>query len=313
MNLGSFQRQVHLRQLRLLVTIAEQGSLARAADALHITQPAATKTLRQLEEIIGDSLVERGAGGSVLTPLGHVLYQRAQSIMTEIREAEEEMGLWHAGGAGHVTLGAMPVSTPALIPKALLLLAKEAPRVTVRVIEGSSNTLLEKLGQGELDLVTGRFWKGEDPSVITEELYESAFKLHTRTTHPLTQKQTLTLEEACSYPWLMPPPGAHIRSALDDMFRGLHLKPPTHQVESTSYQVFRNLVLNSDVIAPLPIEALLEEVQAGRMTYIPIHLPLRLPPISIVRHSKRVPSPAMLTVMQQLREASKKIGDIEKT
>ncbi|QIM48802.1 LysR family transcriptional regulator [Pusillimonas sp. DMV24BSW_D] len=308
MNLGAFQRQVHLRQLRLLVGIAEQGSLARAADALHITQPAATKTLRQLEEIIGSSLVERSAGGSVLTPLGQVLYERAQAIMTEIREAEEELGLWHAGGTGHVTLGAMPVSTPALVPKALLKLATAAPRVTVQVIEGSSNTLLERLAQGDLDLVVGRFWRGEDPSVITEALYESAFRLHVRATHPLSENKTLSLAEVCRYTWMMPTTGAHIRAALEDMFRALRLTPPPHQVESTSYQVIRHMMLNSDVISPLPVEAFLEDIEAGRMRYLPVDLPLRLPPISILRNSKRAPSPAVLTMMQQLRQAGTEMG-----
>lgn len=305
---GHFQHRIHLRQLKLLVAIADEGSLARAAAALHVTQPAATKTLRQLEEIIGADLAERGPGGSALTPLGEVLCHRARAILTEIREAEEELGLWQAGGTGQVNVGAMPVSTPALIPKTLLLLAQVAPRVTVRVFEGSSNSLLKRLADGELDLVVGRFWSGEDPLVITEELYASAFRLHIRTGHPLGRQKTVSLKEASSYKWIMPPPGAHIRAALEDMFRASALPVPDHPVETTSFQVMRHMLLSSDMVAPLPVESFHEDVQAGLMTYVSLDLPLWLPVISIVRHSKRAPSPATITVMQQLHAAARQMS-----
>lgn len=143
-------RRIRLTQLRLLVAISEFGSLARAALDLHITQPAATKTLRQLEEAVGEQLVRRGTGGSQLTPLGQMLCKRARHILAELLDAEQELGLWHSGGAGHVVIGALPVAAPMLIPQALKALAVHAPRVSVEVIEGAYDSMFRELVLGRL-------------------------------------------------------------------------------------------------------------------------------------------------------------------
>lgn len=299
--MSALQRRIRLTQLRLLVAISERGSLARAAQDLHVTQPAATKTLRMLEAAVGESLVNRGSGGSVLTPTGEILCKRARLILAELMDAEQELGLWHSGGAGHVVVGALPVAAPMLIPQTLKALAVLAPRVTVEVIEGAYDIMFRELVAGKIDMLVGRAWPGEETGVMTDVLYESTFQLNVRLGHPLAKRRRLTLKDTVAYPWILPPPSAHTRAAIEDMLRHAGLAMPPHPVETTSYQVIRSMLADSDLIAALPTEVMDAECRHGSVACLSVNMDLRLPPISIVRLSKRTPSPAVMVVIEQIK------------
>ena len=299
--MSALQRRIRLTQLRLLVAISERGSLARAAQDLHVTQPAATKTLRMLEEAVGESLVNRGSGGSVLTPTGEIFCKRARLILAELMDAEQELGLWHSGGAGHVVVGALPVAAPMLIPQTLKALAVLAPRVTVEVIEGAYDIMFRELVAGKIDMLVGRAWPGEETGVMTDVLYESTFQLNVRVGHPLAKRRRLTLKDTVAYPWILPPPSAHTRAAIEDMLRHAGLGMPPHPVETTSYLVIRSMLADSDLIAALPTEVMDAECRQGSVACLSVNMDLRLPPISIVRLSKRTPSPAVTVVIEQIK------------
>ena len=301
----ALQRRIRLTQLRLLVAISEYGSLARAAQDLHVTQPAATKTLRQLEEAVGEHLVSRGSGGSQLTPSGEMLCKRARHILAELLDAEQELGLWHSGGAGHVVIGALPVAAPMLIPQALKALAVHAPRVSVEVIEGAYDSMFRELVLGKIDMLVGRAWPGEETGVMTDVLYDSSFSLNVRIGHPLAKRKRLALKDAAAYPWILPPPSAHTRGAIEDMLRHAGVALPVHPVETTSYLVIRSMLMESNMIAALPSEVMDAEQKQGLIAKLAVRLDLRLPPIGIVRLSKRTPSPAVLAVIEQI----KKVGE----
>lgn len=303
MNAPPLQRHVKLQQLRLLVAIAEHGSLLKAAEALHITQPAATKSLRQLESTVGEPLVSRGNAGSVLTPVGEVLCQHAQRIQSELRDAEEAMGLWHSGGAGHVTLGVLPVAAPMLVPEAIRALAVVAPRITTRVVEGNSESMFRSLKSGSVDLVVGRVWPGEDPELSSEALYESPFRLAVREGHPLANTRRVRLAQALQHPWFLPPTGTHTRTAIDDWFRQSGASTPHIPMETTSYLVLRSLLLSTNAICPVPVEVLHEEVQRGLFRFLKLDIDLKLPPISVVRLLRTNATPAVSQVVEQLRLA----------
>lgn len=303
MNHSPLAHRLKLSQLRLLIGIADTGSLLGAAEALHISQPAATKALRQMEQAVGEILVSRGSGGSVLTDTGLILCRRARLVLAELRDVEEELGLWHSGGAGHVTIGALPVATPWLLPEALTSLVTDAPRITVRVIEGNSDSMFQELKTGRIDMLVGRFWPGDDADLLTEVLYESTFRIGVRAAHPLVGKRRLRLGDLMGLQWILPPPGTHTRAALESMFRTTGQGLPPNPVETTSFLVMRSLMLQTDMICPFPVEILHADAQLGLIRFLPLNLDMRLPPVGVVRHAKRVLSPAADTVIERLRQA----------
>lgn len=305
MESSPLQNRIRLSQLRLLVLIAETGSVVAAADRLSVSQPAATKSLRQLESAVGGQLVQRRPTGSVLTPTGELICRRARLVLAELRHMEDELGLFHAGSAGQVIVGALPVAVSDLLPRALQALARDHPGVTVRIVEGTSDALYPRLKEGHLDVLVGRFWPGEQPELLNEALFDSRFALIARSGHPLAARRRLKLADTMDLPWILPPPGAHSRGALEAMFLQGNLRLPPHRVETSSYLIIRALLAASDMVCPLPIETPQEEVSRGLLQWLPLDLDVRLPPVGIVRSAQRVASPATDTLLKYLRAASR--------
>lgn len=309
MTTSPLHHRVRLSQLRLLVALADAGTLQRAADAIHVTQPAATKALQQLEQIVGETLVQRSGTGSVLTPQGEILCRRARLVLAELDDAQEELSLWHSGAAGHVTIGALPVATPHLVPLALTQLLLAAPRISTTVVEGNSDAMFRELKSGAIDLLVGRFYAEQDKELHTEPLYESVFRLGVRKEHPLTALAAPAWDDVLAHPWILPPPGVRTRQALDDMFRRALVGMPRVPVETTSYLVMRTLMFNTDVVCPMPVEAFEDDVRLGLTQLLPFALDLQLPPISAVWLARRLPTPAARACIAQLRAVSRRIGD----
>jgi DNA-binding transcriptional LysR family regulator len=307
MTIAPLHRRIRLTHLQMLVSIADTGSLLRASEALHVTQPAATKTLRQLEEVVGHALVLRASSGSYLTPLGEILCKRARLVLAELRNAEDELGLWHLGAAGHVRIGSLPVATPMLVPEALRHLQAAAPLVSATVIEGSSDAMFRELKGGGIDLLVGRFYPGQDGDLATETLYESTFRLGVRAQHPLAGRDSLEWDDVLAYPWIVPPSSVRTRSALDDMFRRERVRTPEIRVETSSYLVIRKLMFGTDVICPMPVEVFDEDIHFGLARLLHFQLDLKLPPIGAVWLANREQLPAAKAFVEQLRLVSKRI------
>lgn len=308
-----FQNRLRLSQLRLLVGVAETGSLVSAAERLHVSQPAATKSLKLLEATVGSALVQRGSTGSVLTPTGALLCRRARLVLAELGSIEEELGLFNQGSVGQVVVGALPVAVATLLPRTLLTMARDFPRITLRIIEGTSDALFPRLKEGRLDLLVGRFWPGEEPDLVNEALFDSRFVLLARAGHPLSAARRLTLTDTMQTPWILPPPGAHSRGALEAMFLQANLQPPLHAVETSSFQIIRAVLAATDMVCPLPVETCDEDVSRGLMSVLPLELDVRLPPVGIVRSAQREVSPAAKTFLTHIRAVAKAIAPASPT
>ncbi|AZG10965.1 LysR family transcriptional regulator [Pigmentiphaga sp. H8] len=296
--------RVRLTHLRLLVAIADSGSLLAAAQLLHMSQPAATKALKQMEAGLGETLVTRTATGSALTPVGHLLCHRARQVLAELRDAEHDIELFHEGHVGQVIVGSLPVATTSLVPQAVSRLNQDHPGIALRVFEGSSESLFPRLMQGDLDVLIGRFWLGEQSGLVNEPLFDSEFRIAAGAHHPLAAHAGLTLDDLLTYPWILPPPSDHFRVAIDDFFRYRRVRPPAHIVETTAYGVVRGLLRTTNMVVLLPEVTLRDDVRDGFIRWLPLNLELRLPPVGIVRVAQRPVAPAVQTWLRYVRQSA---------
>jgi LysR family pca operon transcriptional activator len=150
--------RIKFRHLQCVLAVARLGSLQRAAEALAISQPAVSKTLKELESLLGVRLLERGRKGAELTAAGAAFARHAQASVGALRQAVASVAPG-PGRSGPVRLGALPTVAPALIAQLLRQLERQtegsAP-THLRVHGGTNPELLSQLRQGELDLVVGR-------------------------------------------------------------------------------------------------------------------------------------------------------------
>lgn len=172
--------RVKIRHLVLVTAIADEGTLVRAAESLHITQPVVTRGLREVEEVLGVPLFERLPRGVRPTQYGHSFIERARSVLAELRAAGEEVRLLQSGQLGTVTVGTHLAGSNLLLPRAIAALKAEHPRLTVVVREGTPDTLQQLLLAGDLDLTVGRLSPTVPVRLEQERLHQEPIRLVAR-------------------------------------------------------------------------------------------------------------------------------------
>jgi DNA-binding transcriptional LysR family regulator len=226
---------LEFRHLQLLVALDDTRSVSRVATELNISQPAVSKALNALEAGLGVSLFLRTIRGLEPTAHGLALIRHARDILQDMSSAQNEMEDIREGRVTRLSLGVLPVSAMALVPKFIQRLEAVSVAVSITVQEGTMETLLPKLRANELDLLVGNL-----PAQLlasdfaSEALYEDPLVCVVRLTHPLRQKKSLSWAKVSQYPLLLPPPGTYTRRAIDEWFLQEGLVVPRRHVESVS-------------------------------------------------------------------------------
>ena len=241
-----------LRQLRYLVALAEEGSFTRAAESVHIAQPAVSQQIRRLEEEIGMALVERTTRRVTLTDAGELLVVRARRILTELDAAKTELQALSGMYAGHVTIGAMHTMGPVDLSLALALFSERHPNVRFTVREHSSEEMAEMLRVDGLDLaflsVTERI---ESHGLGLHQLVSEELVVLLPRSHPLGQRHQVRMAELADEQFISFRAGARLRELLFAAGREAHFEPHV-TVESNESQRVRRLVSRGLGVAILP-------------------------------------------------------------
>jgi DNA-binding transcriptional LysR family regulator len=293
---------LRIRHLDVLLAVAAEGSMQRAAQRVHLTQPAISKLVRELEMMFGAPLFDRTKRGVTLTECGHALAIRAEYLRNDIERARDEVAAIRHGTMGELRIGALPVVESALLPQSLMALRKVAPALRIRVQEGTSAALLDQLRRGEIDCVIGRLDSGADGRDIrAEKLTRLPTRIVARRGHPLAARKRVTPEQLAGFPWVLPQPGAPIRSVIDGIFATAGIAAPVPLVESTSIRLNYELMRSSDMIGVMP-DAAAAAYNAGRaLAILPFDLGDRLPWVGVMTRTAP-PSHALTLFLRVLRE-----------
>lgn len=194
---------VDLRQLRQFVTIAELGSYRRAAEALHIAQPALSVSIQKLEHSVGVLLLERGAKGVSLTPAGQALMADAQRALFHADQARQSARRVALGELGRLRLGFVGSATYMLLPRCLPEFRRRYPDVALELREDSTKRLAEMLRANEIDAGLVRGPLAEDASLSTWVVERDSLILAVPATHPLADGGPVALKALRAEPFVM--------------------------------------------------------------------------------------------------------------
>ncbi len=256
--------------------------MQRAAQRVHLTQPAISKLVREMETMFGAALFTRSKRGVVLTECGRALAARAEYLLNDIERARDEVAAIHHGTLGSLRIGALPVAESHLLPQALMALRKVAPKLHIRVQEGTTSSLLDQLRRGEIDCVIGRLdGHATIQDLRTERLVKLPTRLVVRSKHPLARHRAVTPELLAAYPWVMPQSGAPIRIVIESIFTSAGLPPPVPLVESALIRLNYELVRISYMIGVMPDDAAKAYAGAKSLVILPFDLGDRLPFVGV--------------------------------
>lgn len=296
---------MNLRQLRTFALIAEQGSIRAAARALSVTQPAATRSLRELEQSVGVELVRRSVKGVELTTYGEALYKRAIVILQETRRAREEIGQMRDGEGGTLNLA---VSSAALVivPLALVAFRARMPRVAVSFNEVAPPHSHEQLESGRYDLLVQTEYDGEVSDTFARHpLFTLPLAIGARLGHPLRDARSLA--ELHGALWLVPGNGGAPANLVRQAFAAQDLPPPADIIACQSIAVALSIMAGSDALG-IFVRPLFEyRLLPAHMRMVPLAHELPFARISIVTRADSPPTPAAQCFMECMIEASDRL------
>jgi len=225
-------RRLKLRHLEVFLALHETGSLTAAAAQLHMTQPALSHWLADVESVIGRPLFVRGRR-LTLTDDGEVLRAHAARMLGDVQRTHTELEAMRAGMRGRLIVG---TGLPrVLLPKAIVRLHAQRADIFVSVIEAPQPQLLDLLARREIDIVIGAL---SAPALrsgfASEALLEDSVQVVARSGHPLLRRPLPRWEDTAAHPWILPPMGSVMRQALDDGFAARRQPPPLPCVEANS-------------------------------------------------------------------------------
>jgi LysR family transcriptional regulator, regulator of abg operon len=268
---------MRLGQLRDFLSILEAGSVRGAARRLTVSQPALTKSLRQLEGELGVKLFQRTPTGVVPTQFGKALSVRARAVRAELRKAEEELGKLTGSEYGSVAVGVGTVVTTLVMPRALQQFREEFPHARVRVMEGMPHTLLPLLRDETLDLVVGARPSGPiDGAFRFRPMFRSPRAVVARKGHP--RADAASIAELADADWLGLPPFGHW-SEIEAPLNPPILQNARQLIECDSYNSVVALLASTDMMAILSRRLLSEPYAREHLQEIKVRE--RLPSFSV--------------------------------
>ena len=255
------------RLLRHFLAVVERKNITAAADDLHISQPALTRSIRQLEKTIGSVLFERLPTGVALTRQGEVLARRARLMDLEYRHALAEITAMQQGLVGVLRVGAGPVWITTLLPPVVAAFYKQYPRVKVRLTSGVIDTLVPALLSGEIDVFCSTFDFAAQPEIIKEPLLTIRHTVVARAGHPLAGRGPVSAADMSRFPWLVLASDHVGTSRVGSYFVASSVDPPTIAVETTSLAIIK-ILLEGDFLAHFP-ERMLADAERFGLVGIP--------------------------------------------
>ena len=298
--------RVSVRQLRLVTAIAEVGSMVRAGEAIGMTQPAVTKSVRDLERDLGVKLFDRGNRGVTPTAYGESLVRHAQRVLAQLEHAAEEIDDLAHGTGGRVAIGTLLAASAWLLPAAIARLRDQRPRVIVDVVEGTNDRLQPMLLRGDLDMVVGRLSEFRHRAGIHQEpIYSEDVVVLARSRHPLARQEPQSLADLQEADWILPPPETTLRRQLEKAFFDAGLDPPRCAVQSVSLLTNRRLLLDGDLIGAWPRGVATDDLAQGRLVALPIRLNEILWPVGVSTRKLAQLSPAAEALRSMLRAAGR--------
>jgi len=288
-------RRLKINQLRLLNSIYKSGQLNLAANSLSITQPAASRILSEIEQVIDVRLFNRSPKGMTPTLIGKVVCERAHSFIMDIDDMSREITEFKQGLGGQVSVGAVTGAAVTAIIPAITNLKSIVPSAELHVSIDSSPILLESLHTGKYDFVLARI--SSDANTRELDILPAGnegvgFIVNKK--HPLAGVKNIEVHDLSGYEWVLPSIDSPMRAAINQAVFYNNVIPLPNIIEATSLLVSIPMIFNSNAISAVSTEVadLLTGGQLGEnIAVLNFKKPIMLPPYYLLKLKSRRLSP----------------------
>ncbi|MDH0185838.1 LysR family transcriptional regulator [Pseudomonas sp. WS 5018] len=290
-----------LRQLRHFVALAEHGHFARAAEAVHLSQPALSRSIQALENSLDCRLVDRHSRGISLTAHGQLVLEHARRLLAGSRSLHNAVAQLGNLQLGELRLGAGPFPAARLVPRAIGRLTREHPRIRVELSIDDWRSLRLRLLDEHLELFIADIRElQEDPLLAVEPLQPHAGVLFCRPGHPLLAQAPLNASALAQLAFA----GTQLPEAVEASLRQFSGREQPLNIRCDNFMVLKALVAQSDVVSLAPWDVIAEDVEHGRLALLPLtqDVPRQQSAYGVVSRAGHSLSPAAQVLLAALRE-----------
>lgn len=307
-------RRLKLRDLRLILAVAEAGSMARAATQINLTQSAVSRALGELEHTLGVRLFDRTPRGVEPTMYGRALLKGGVAVFDDIRTSVSEIEFLSDPTAGELRIGTSEAAGWGFVPVLIDRLARQYPRATFEVVQAEAETLIQRELRGrKIELAVTRMpTSGDGEDLEGTTLFSDRLRVVAGTRSPWASRRRIALADLVDERWCLPPPSHPITSHVIEAFRRSGLEPPRRTVTVTSAQFVSNLVGKGYFLGVHGTVYLHLHPARGSLKVLPAELPIPLVPVSAITLKNRTLTPLARRFMECARDLAKPLAKTNK-
>jgi len=303
-------RRLKLRDLRILLTVAETGTMGRAAHHLAVSQPVVSKAISDLEHAVGVKLFDRSQRGVVPTAYGRTLIKRGIAIFDEMQQGLKDIETLSDPASGEVSVGATASAADAIVAPVIDRLSRQYPRMRFRVLVADAAPLFGALESRLIEVAISRPPRPPGDQYQMEVLFHDSLVVVASARNPLsTRRQPLALSALKHEPWLLSPADSHFGSLQAGVFRACGLEPPVPVVEVASAHLRSELLATHRFLTIVPGFSMLLPHRRTDVKALSVDLRLPPEPVGLITLKDRSLGPAAQLFMDRTRELTKPLAE----
>jgi DNA-binding transcriptional LysR family regulator len=303
------ERRLKLHDVRVLMSVVEAGSMAKAAQHLGTSQPAVSRSIADLEHTLGVRLLERGAWGVEPTQYGEAIIRRGVAVFDELRQGVKDIEFLADPTAGELRVGCPEPIAAGPVLAVINRLTRQHPRIVFHVATGNAPSIYRGLMERTIEVGITRVTGPLDQEVLrVENLFDDVLVVAAGARNPLTRRRRIELAELLDERWVMPLSDSFSTALATEAFREHGLEPP-HATVITPSQILRNrLLITAGFLTFIHGFALAIPSKLPTIRPLPVAMPNTRRPIAIITLKKRVLSPLAESFIQNIRSIAQPLA-----
>lgn len=295
--------RIKFRHLQTFLEVARQRSVGKAADALSITQPAVTRTIRELEEVLDVALFEKDGRGIRITHFGEVFLKHAGESLAAVQRGMASLAQARKSEGPPVRIGTLPTASATFMPDAVAQFLASGTGSAVTIVSGENRALLDSLRLGALDLVVGRLGAAElMTGLFFEPLYSEEVAIVVGASHPLLARKSFTLNELAPFTVLMPTRGSVIRPLVDRLLLTNGIAELPNTIETVSDSFGRAYIARHDAVWIISRGIVSNDIASGRFAELKIDMSETRGAVGLTTQAGVEPNAALSLMKQTIRD-----------